>query len=69
MPLYQFECEKCGKRTEALMTWEQAIANPAICHYCGNEMTRLVAGRFTFTLAQPNTAKSKVNPNARQVRR
>ena len=47
MPIYEYECEACGKRTELL----QRVGAPAIgtCPECKGEMRRLVsAPAFQF---------------------
>ena len=47
MPLYEYECDKCGQRTEVI----QRVGAPPIgaCEKCGGEMKRLLsAPAFQF---------------------
>ena len=47
MPLYEYECENCGQRTEVI----QRVGAPPIgpCEECGGEMKRLLsAPAFQF---------------------
>ena len=39
MPIYEFECEACGRRFEALVAAGTASAD---CRHCGSEDTRRV---------------------------
>ena len=41
MPIYEYQCLQCGKRTEAL----QKMADPhlATCEACGGELKRLIS--------------------------
>lgn len=39
MPLYEYECLKCGKRTERLQRYEDAPL--AACPQCGGEVKKL----------------------------
>ena len=47
MPIYEYECLQCGKRTE----WLQRMSDPplAACPQCGGEVRRLIsAPAFQF---------------------
>ena len=63
MPIYEYECAKCGERVEVKLTWD--APDGIDCTKCGGTAKRVVSP-FTFILAQPN---SKVMPGARPVRR
>ncbi len=69
MPLYEFQCLKCGYRFELKQELRQGFGEPTICPVvcpeCGGEVERKVSN-FSFIFA--GAKKSKVNPNARQVR-
>jgi putative FmdB family regulatory protein len=41
MPLYEYECQKCGKRTEAL----QRFVDPplTVCPTCGGDLKKLLS--------------------------
>jgi len=41
MPLYEYECLKCGRRTEVLQRFDQAPL--AACPECGGEVKKLVS--------------------------
>lgn len=34
MPIYEYECQTCGSRTEELRRIDDRL-NPAVCQYCG----------------------------------
>jgi putative FmdB family regulatory protein len=47
MPLYEYSCESCGRRTEAL----QRVSDPplAVCPHCGGKLRKLIsAPAFQF---------------------
>ncbi len=64
MPIYEFECSQCGKRFEVKTSVEECAG--MVCD-CGGTAKRVVSA-FSFTFIQPNTPRSRVNPNARPVR-
>jgi putative FmdB family regulatory protein len=39
MPLYEYECRACGKRTEVLQRFSDAP--PTVCPSCGGELKKL----------------------------
>lgn len=39
MPLYEFQCQQCGKRTEVLQRFEDPP--PAACPACGGDLKKL----------------------------
>ncbi|MCD6352004.1 MAG: zinc ribbon domain-containing protein [Armatimonadetes bacterium] len=41
MPLYEYECSKCGRRFELLRPRSEA-RQPAQCPFCGSKKTRRV---------------------------
>lgn len=41
MPLYEYECLKCGRRTEILQRLDQAPL--AVCPECGGEVKKLIS--------------------------
>jgi putative FmdB family regulatory protein len=41
MPIFEYECLRCGKRTEKLQ--RNGTANLEACPECGGEVTRLVS--------------------------
>ena len=49
MPVYEFECEDCGRKFDivATLTEKEAGLKPA-CPKCGCKKTRQVLGRFTL---------------------
>ena len=42
MPIYEFQCPKCGKEFELMRSFTQA-ETPAICPFCGGVGKRLVS--------------------------
>lgn len=45
MPLYEYQCEACGKITENLRKMADADA-PATCESCGSDKTRRIQSVF-----------------------
>jgi putative FmdB family regulatory protein len=45
MPIYEYECEKCGGVTESLRSMSQADEPPA-CESCGHKKTRRLQSEF-----------------------
>ncbi len=41
MPLYEYECQSCGKRTEVLQRFDDPP--PAVCPSCGGELKKLIS--------------------------
>lgn len=41
MPIYEYECQSCGKRTEVLQRMDEAPL--AACPQCGGEVKKLVS--------------------------
>ena len=71
MPLYEYQCEECGQRTEVL----QRVGAPPIgpCASCGGEMRRLVSapafrfkgsGWYVTDYARKGPGKDKGEPAA-----
>src|SRR6185295_446573 len=40
MPIYEYQCLKCGKRIEVLQRHDQA---PPVCPECGSEVKKLIS--------------------------
>jgi putative FmdB family regulatory protein len=64
MPIYEFECEDCGKRSE-VKQWD--VPDYELQCECGGTAQRIISS-FSFTFTQPNKG-SRVMPGARPVRR
>lgn len=49
MPIYEYQCENCGKKFDvmATLTEKEAGLNP-VCPKCGSQRARQVLGRFTL---------------------
>jgi len=71
MPIYEYECARCGHKYEhfsrIIEDEEREGRLIILCPVCNSQMD-MVISPFSFTFSQPNHAKSKVNPKARQVR-
>lgn len=48
MPIYEYECEKCGGRVEALIRTDKDI--PRKCEKCGNKLVKAMSG-FSVSMA------------------
>lgn len=56
MPLYEYECAKCGARTELLRNSDE-IDNPATCEKCGSTDCKRVFS--LFSTADPYNFQAK----------
>ena len=45
MPLYEYECEKCGHQFEELVSF--AEADKVACEQCGSKRTQRMASEFS----------------------
>jgi len=52
MPIYEYQCEACGRVTEALRAMREADG-PLACEACGSEQTQRMQSEFA-----PGGAKS-----------
>ena len=52
MPIYEYECIKCGQRVEALIRNEKDI--PAKCASCGAKLRKALS---TFSVSAPSAPK------------
>jgi len=66
MPLYEFQCQQCGKRTEVLQRFEDPP--PAACPACGGDLKKLFSapavqfkgsGFYVTDYGGKNTGKSE----------
>ena len=48
MPIYEYECVKCGKRVEALIRNSREI--PSKCGSCGGKLKKALSG-FSVSMA------------------
>lgn len=56
MPIYEYECERCGRTTEALRRMD-AADDPLACEHCGDSGTRRVHSVFaTASRGGPESA-------------
>ena len=65
MPIYEFECEKCGARFEELVA---AGAEPPACERCGSERTRRLLSNVSPPGRQPRGAAVRSNESRRRER-
>jgi len=62
MPLYEFECERCGARFEELVA---AGTTAAACQRCGSDRTRR---RYSAQAASFQVVKSRGNARKQEAR-
>jgi putative FmdB family regulatory protein len=65
VPVYEFECEECGRRFEEL-TASEARALP--CPDCGSEQTKRLLSRVSPSARQPRGAKVRSDESRRGER-
>jgi putative FmdB family regulatory protein len=48
MPIYEYQCQQCGKEQSLLLLTRREVATPPRCQYCGAaHLTRLLS-RFAY---------------------
>jgi len=65
MPIYEYECEGCGKRFEELVA---ADAEPVPCPSCGSARTRRLLSGFAPPGRQPRGARVRADESRRRER-
>jgi len=65
MPIYEFECEDCGKRFEELVS---GGAGPVACSRCGSERTRRLMSPPSSAGRQPRGARVRSDESRRRER-
>ena len=65
MPIYEFECEECGKRFEELVA---AGADAAVCPSCGSPEARRLLSPVSPPGRQPRGAKVRSGEGQRRER-
>jgi putative FmdB family regulatory protein len=65
VPIYEFECEECGRRFEEL-TGSETRALP--CRYCGSEQTKRLLSPVSPAARQPRGAKVRSDESRRGER-
>jgi putative FmdB family regulatory protein len=65
MPIYEFECEECGKRFEELVTSE---AGAVACPNCGSRRTKRLMSSVSPPGRQPRGAAVRSDESRRRER-
>lgn len=62
MPIYEFQCKKCGRRFELIRSLSQA-GKPATCTVCRSRSTRRLISSFAFVGGSaPDFDSSDIEP-------
>jgi putative FmdB family regulatory protein len=65
VPVYEFECEACGQRTEELV---RSDVRTVACRSCGSKRTRRLLSRLAPPGRQPRGAKVRADESRRDER-
>ena len=57
MPIYEYQCDKCGKVTEALRSMSEAD-QPCECESCGSKKTHRLQSEFAAGGAKAGSESS-----------
>ena len=52
MPLYDFECLECNKKTEELVKFDLSDV-PTKCKFCGGVLKKLISNSFSMDFVGP----------------
>ena len=62
MPIYEYECEKCGKRTSVL-TLRVSEKVDASCRHCGSPRLRRLMSRFAMPKSEEARLDAMADPS------
>ncbi|MCD6119118.1 zinc ribbon domain-containing protein [bacterium] len=60
MPLYEFQCEKCGSIEELLVSFSEANSGDLVCENCGGKIKRI----FSVCASTGSSAGAEGGSNA-----
>ncbi len=63
MPIYEYECEKCHKRTSVL-TMRVSERAEAVCKHCGSARMRRLMSRFATPRSEEARMDAMADPSA-----
>ena len=63
MPIYEYRCDACGKRTEAFHRSLQNAKTPS-CEHCGSKRTRRALSRFATPKTEAQVMEQYGVPDA-----
>ncbi len=63
MPIYEYECEKCHKRTSVL-TMRVSERAEAVCKHCGSTRMRRLMSRFATPRSEDARMDAMADPSA-----
>lgn len=63
MPIYEYECEKCHKRTSVL-TMRVSERADAVCKHCGSARMRRLMSRFATPRSEEARMDAMADPSA-----
>ncbi len=61
MPIYEYQCEKCRKRTSVL-TMRVSERVEAVCEHCGSARMRRLMSRFATPRSEESRMDALSNP-------
>jgi putative FmdB family regulatory protein len=62
MPIYEYQCEKCGRRTSVLTMRVSERVDAACCH-CGNRKLRRLMSRFATLRSEEHRLDALADPS------
>lgn len=62
MPIYEYQCEKCRKRTSVL-TMRVSRRVDAVCKHCGSTRMRRLLSRFATPRSEESRMDALANPS------
>jgi len=62
MPIYEYRCRKCNKKTEVI-TFRVSEDFSATCNHCGSELTERIPSRVRVRLSEETRMERMTDPS------
>lgn len=64
MPIYEYRCSDCGKRSSIFQRYEEYGKSEVHCRHCGSENLRRLIGRVRFMRSEEARLEALSDPSA-----
>lgn len=61
MPIYEYRCQKCGKKNE-FITFKVSDPVPSTCRYCNSELIQRIPSRVRVRLSEETRMERLADP-------
>lgn len=63
MPIYEYRCQKCGKKTEVI-TFRVSEPVSAACRHCGSDLVQKIPSRVRVRLSEETRMERLADPSS-----